>query len=407
MVYPADSANAVYDPLSARSTQDPYPCYAALRVRDPAHRSCLLNSRVFSRHADVDAILRDHRRFSSDPDKFAPSRSGSRVKPEDDARTMLVLDPPNHTRLRALANKAFASGAIDAFEPRIRAIAGELFDGIADPSSFDILRAVAHPFPALVIAEMLGIDGDGRDQIRKWSDSRARLLEPVMESLQTSLQAQVIGRHFRALIKRRREAPKADIVTALAKAEAGGGTLGEQEAVNLLRLLLVTGSESTADFIGNALFALLRHPELLARLRADPGLVPAAVEELLRYDTSIQTAFRNVAENTDFRGVRLRRGERVVLLIGSANRDAAAFADPDRLRLDRPPNSHMTFGRGIHYCIGAPLARLEVRVLLETLLERFESISLLNENESPRFRTGLILRGLHSLPVSAARKRQM
>ena len=395
------SSGAVYNPLSAAVAQDPYPQYADLRERSPVHRSRLMNAWVFSRHADVDTVLRDHRRFSNDPRKRTLSRRQMASLPGPDDYTMLFLDPPDHTRLRALVNKAFTRRAVNALEPHIRGLMNSLLDEV-DPAGFDLMEAVANPLPVIVIAEMLGVPARDRERFRTWSNLRARLLEPTLGPSERAAAAEAgkaLDEYFVPIIQARRAEPESDIVSALAQAEEEGDVLTEREMLNMLRLLLVAGNETTTNLIGNGMLALLRHPDDLERLREDPGLIPGAVEELLRFDSPVQTDFRGALEDCEVNGAPVRRGENVVLLIGAANRDPAAFEEPDRLDIGRAEGSHISFGRGIHHCIGAPLARLEGRIVLEVLLERFASIRLLDER--PAYRGGVVLRGLESLPVAA------
>ncbi len=394
-------SGAVYNPLSARMAQDPYPDYAKLRARSPVHRSRLMNAWVFSRYADVDTVLRDHRRFSNDPRKRDLNRRQQATLPAPDDYTMLFLDPPDHTRLRALVNKAFTRRAVNALEPHIRGVMRTLLDEV-DPAGFDLMEAVANPLPVIVIAEMLGVPPEDRDRFRTWSNRRARLLEPTIGPRDREIAAQAgeaLNEYFVPIIQARRAKPENDIVSALAQAEEEGDVLTEHEMLNMLRLLLVAGNETTTNLIGNGMLALLRNPGELERLRADPSLIPAAVEELLRYDSPVQTDFRGALEDCEVNGSPVRRGENVVLLIGSANRDPEVFEEPDRLDIGRSEGSHISFGRGLHHCIGAPLARLEGRVALEVLLERFTSMRLLADH--PAYRGGVVLRGLESLPVAA------
>ena len=394
-------SGADYNPLSAEMAQDPYPAYATLRERSPVHRSRLMNAWVFSRYADVDTVLRDHRRFSNDPRKRDLNRRQQATLPGPDDYTMLFLDPPDHTRLRALVNKAFTRRAVNALEPHIRGLMDSLLEEV-DPNGFDLMEAVALPLPVIVIAEMLGVPPEDRARFGTWSKQRARLLEPTITPREREVAAragEAFNDYFRPIIQARREEPESDIVSALARAEDQGEVLTEHETLNMLRLLLIAGNETTTNLIGNGMLALLRNPHELERLRADPSLIPAAVEELLRFDSPVQTDFRGALEDCEVNGAPVRKGENIVLLIGSANRDPAEFAEPDRLDIGRSESSHISFGRGIHHCIGAPLARLEGRIVLEVLLERFASIRLLDER--PAYRGGVVLRGLESLPIAA------
>ena len=393
-------SGVVYNPLSTQTAQDPYPVYAALREKNPVHRSRLMNSWLFARHADIDTILRDHRRFGNDPRKGKLSRRQRGNLPRDEEFTMLFLDPPDHKRLRALVNKAFTPKAVNALEPHIRSLLATLLDEIDDPASFDLMQAVAQPLPVIVIAEMLGVPPKDRAQFKVWSDQRARTLEPIIDAQERAASeaaAKALDAYFRPIIQERRAAPQEDIVSALAQAEEEGDRLTEREMLNMLRLLLIAGNETTTNLIGNGVLALLRHPDQLQRLREDPSLIPSAVDELLRFDSPVQTDFRRALEDCEVNGFPLKKRDNIVVLLGAANRDPDVFEDPDRLDVGRGDRSHLSFGRGIHHCIGAPLARLEGRIVLEMLLERFSQISL--SGKQPRFRNSIVLRGLQSLPV--------
>ena len=397
-------SGVAYNPLSDSTAQDPYPVYAALRARAPVHRSRLLNAWLFTRHADVDAILRDHRRFSNDPRKGALTPRQKATLPTPDQFTMLLLDPPDHNRLRALVNKAFTRRAVAALEPRIRGVLASLLDGIEDSAGFDLMQAVAQPLPVIVIAEMLGVPPRDRAQFKIWSARRARLLEPAIGSRERRLAAEAsvaCDAYFRSIIAERRAEPREDILSALVQVEDGGERLSEREMLNMLRLLLVAGNETTTNLIGNGVLALLRNPEQLRRLRDDPGLIPSAVEELLRFDAPVQADFRRVREDCEVNGFPMRRRDNIAVLLGAANRDPDVFKDPDRLDVGRRDGAHLSLGRGIHHCLGAPLARLEGRIVIEMLLERFPRMDLLCER--PRFRKAIVLRGLRSLPVRFAR----
>ena len=390
-----------YNPVARRNTQDPYPAYAALRDRGQAHRSRLLNAWIFGHYRDVDAILRDWQRFSNNGSKAATPGKRT-VMPDPGTPSMLSLDPPDHRRLRSLVSKAFTPRAIDALEPHIRSLMHELLDGIEDLSGFDLMEAVAKPLPVIVIAEMLGVPPEDRARFRGWSDRRARILEPTIgaEEREDAVRAaDALDAYFAPIVEERRADPQDDILSGLAQAEEEGDRLDEREMLTMLRLLLIAGNETTVNLIGNGMLALLRHPEQLQRLRDDPSLIPSAVEELLRYDSPVQLDLRRVVEDCDVNGFPVKRGDDIVLLIGGANRDPEQFEDPDGLDVGRSESSHISFGRGIHACIGAPLARLEARIAIEVLLERFSSIRL--SGPPPRFRGSIVLRGLESLPVAA------
>ena len=395
-------SGAAFNPIASRMLRYPYPTYARLRERSPVHRSRVLNAWVFTRYADVEAILRDFRRFSNRPDSVSPNRRRRRSVPPRVDWTMLFLDPPDHTRLRSLVNQAFTPRVVDALEPHIRAVMHELVDAVDDPAGFDLMRAVAGPLPVIVIAEMLGVPPEDRARFAEWSHDRARILEPLVgarERARADAAGEAFDAYFLPIIQARRREPRDDIISALAQAEEAGDALTERETLTMLRLLLIAGNETTTNLIGNGVLALLEHPAQMRLLREDPSRIPAAVEELLRFDTPVQLDLRGVVEDCEMRGVPLRRGEPAVLALGAANRDPEAFDEPDRLDLTRSRGSNISFGRGIHHCLGAPLARLEARVALEVLLERYASLALCGKR--PPFRRAIVLRGLESLPVSA------
>ena len=389
-----------YNPLAPRTVEDPYPAYAELRTRAPVHRSRLFRGWVFTRHADVTAILGDHRRFSNDPRKGSLPVFRRALLPPPEEYTMLMLDPPDHTRVRALAARAITPGAIAALEPCIRGNLATLLDGIADPAAFDLMESVARPLPLIVFAEMLGVPPEDRATFGSWSAKGARLLEPtigIREWRAGKAACQAFDAYFRRVIRERRTSPRDDMVSALLRARDDEARLSERETLNMLRALLAAGNETSVNLIGNGVLALLDHPEQLERLRADPELIPGAVEELLRFDSPVQTDFRSVLADCEVNGQALRQREHVVLLLGAANRDPELFEDPDRLDVGRRAGAHPSFGSGIHHCLGAPLARLAGRIVLEVLLERFRSMKLAGHR--PRFRPGVVIRGLESLPV--------
>lgn len=392
-----------YNPLSAATVQDPYPVYAALRARSPVHRSRVLNAWLITRHADTDAILRDHRRFGNDPRTGTLSKQQSARLPPTEELSMLLLDPPDHTRLRSLVNKAFTSRAVNALEPRIRTVLASLLNEIDDLAGFDLIDAIARPLPIIVIAEMLGIPPRDRELFKRWSIERARLIEPTISRRERRVAfstLEAFDTYFRAVIKARRAEPRDDLISALVQAHDEHDSLSERETLNMLRLILIAGNETTTNLIGNGVLALLRHRDELERLRAEPELIPSAVEELLRFDSPVQLDTRRVLTDCDIDGIELSERDNVVLALGAANRDPEAFDNPDRLDVGRGIRSHMSFGRGIHHCLGAPLARLEGRIVLEMLLERYRRIRLLADR--PRFRRAVVLRGLSALPVEFA-----
>jgi cytochrome P450 len=395
-------SGVTYNPLAEQVYSDPYPTYAALRRKDPVHWSTLTKAWVLTRYRDVDAVLRNHRVFSNDPRKRVElSGRRARLPSLDTDPSILFLDPPDHTRLRALVSKAFTPNAIEALEPRIRSTMQRLLDNI-DPSGFDLMETVANPLPVIVIAELLGIPPEDRAQFKVWSDHRARALEPTMSAGERELAQQAgndLDLYFMGIINERRKEPRNDLISALVSAEEAGDKLTEREMVVMLRLLLVAGNETTTNLIGNGMLALLRHPEQLRLLREQPDLMASAIQELLRYDSPVQTDVRYVLADHDLDGRPIKPGQALLLLIGAANHDPEAYTEPHRLDITRHEANNLSFGRGIHHCLGAPLARLESRIAFEALLERFADIRLLPDR--PAFKDAIILRGLQELPLAA------
>ncbi|MEE8301655.1 MAG: cytochrome P450 [Candidatus Tectomicrobia bacterium] len=395
-------SGVTYNPLSPRVYNNPYPKYAELRAKDPVHWSALMDSWVLSRYEDVDTILRDHKRFSSDARNRIPTRTRRASIPSADDPSMLFLDPPDHTRLRALVSKAFTPHTIEALQPRIGQIMADLLDQIPDPTSFDLMQAIATPLPVIVIAELLGVPSEDREQFKLWSAQRARILEPTITSQERQVAfqaAEAFNAYFLGIIDQRRAAPRDDLISALVAAEEAGDKLTQSELLIMLRTLLIAGNETTTNLIGNGMLALLRHPDQMQMLRDDPALIAPAVEELIRYDAPVQIDARSVMEDMELHGRCMTKGQGIVMLIGAANHDPDVFKNPAQLDITRDDVSHIGFGRGMHYCLGAPLARLEGRVAFGMLLERFADLRLLTD--APPFRDNVVLRGLATLPVSA------
>jgi pimeloyl-[acyl-carrier protein] synthase len=403
----AMSEALAFNPFLPEVHEDPYPLYHQLRAADPVHRSPL-GFWVLTRHAEVLAVLRDPR-MSRDPrrsERMELLRSSAEVDQllasEEAAPSMLFVDPPDHTRLRALVNKAFTPAAVERLRPRVEAIVAELLDRVAGAGAMDVVEDLAYPLPVTVICELFGVPEPDRDRFRAWSRELVRLLDPLVapDSLERALQARSALRgYLRELIAERRAHPAGDLLTALIAAEDQGRQLSEAELVSMCVLLLVAGHETTVNLIANGTLALLRHPEAFAfGLRADGELPASAVEELLRYDSPVQFTSRHALEDLEIGGRRVRAGETVIAVLGAANRDPAQFPDPDRLDLARAPNRHVAFGGGIHFCLGAPLARVEGRIAIGALLARLPGLEL--GPGAPVRRDTVTLRGLESLPVS-------
>ena len=400
------SETLAFNPFLPEVHEDPYPLYHQLRTEDPVHRSPL-GFWVLTRHADVLAVLRDPR-MSRDPrrsERMELLRASAEVdellSEEEAAPSMLFVDPPDHTRLRALVSKAFTPAAVERLRPRVEAIVAELLDRVAGEGRMDVVEDLAYPLPVTVICELFGVPEADWDRFRAWSRELVRLLDPLVaaDALERALQARLALRgYLRELIATRRVHPTGDLLSALIAAEDQGSQLSEPELVSMCVLLLVAGHETTVNLIANGTLALLRHPEERASLQAGAALPGTAVEELLRYDSPVQFTSRHALADLEVGGRRVRAGETVIAVLGAANRDPAQFPDPDRLDLARAPNRHVAFGGGIHFCLGAPLARAEARIAIGATLARLPGMEL--GPEPPVRRDTVTLRGLSSLPVS-------
>ena len=390
-------ARVSFNPVSSKLRRDPYPIYRKLRERDPVHRSRLFDGWVLSKHADVDAVLRDHQRFANDVRNAVDDLSD---ESRNDVQSILYLDPPDHTRLRSLVSTAFTRGAVEAMQPRIEQIVDDLLDQVGDARRFDAIQALANPLPVIVIAEMVGVPPEDRDRFKGWSSDVAAMVEPRMSRQERGRYQQsreALLEYFDAIVEERRVEPRDDLVSALAAAEEEGAKLSHEELLVTLMLLLVAGNETTTNLIGNGLLALLRHSDQLAHLREDPRLIEPAIEELLRFDSPVQIDSRTALEDLVLGGKSINKGQQVILLIGAANRDPGVFPNPESLDFGRDEHSHLSFGRGIHHCLGAPLARVVGQIAFLKLLERFPHLRLAGR---PRFRNRVVLHGLSSLPVA-------
>jgi cytochrome P450 len=365
---------------------------------------------VLTRYEDVKAACLDLQGFSSDrlTPFFAASPEASRMAALQACLTrwMVFRDPPDHTRLRRLAAKVFHVRSIQALKPGIESTTRWLLERIGERETFDLVADFASPLPALVIMDMLGVPREDLAWLKQCSDEMALFIGSAREARGKYDRADQATREmmafFRALIVARRAEPKGDLLSALVHLEDDGERLSEDELVATCVLLLFAGHETTAHHISNGLQALLRFPRELERLREDPSLAPAAVEELLRYDGPIGAQVRIVQLERSLHGKKLKAGERVFLMMNAANRDPRAFPDPDRLDLTRHGVPHLTFGFGAHICLGFPLARLEGQVALPALLARWRKIAI-EEDRPLRWVDSMVLRGVHELPVKVAR----
>jgi cytochrome P450 len=387
-----------YNPFLPEVRADPYPTYRALREADPVHRSPFMAMWILTRYEDVALVLRDPR-FLADRTQWDGFQELEGVDP---TRSLLSLDPPDHTRMRTLVSKAFTPRMVERLRPQAQAIVDDALAAAAQRGGMELIEDLAYPLPVAVIAGMLGVPREDWPRFRAWSQVLVAGLDPLSireadRIARFTVAQNAIYDYLGGVVAERRRRPADDLISALIAVEERGDALDERELIVMLVLLLVAGHETTVNLIGNGVHALLRNPDQLALLREQPALLDVAVEELLRWDSPVQLTARVVGEDLELGGRALRRGELVMTLLGAANRDPAQFPDPDRLDLARAPNQHLSFGRGIHFCLGAPLARLEGRVAIGELVRRFPDLRLAGEPERGETIT---LRGLRRLPLA-------
>jgi cytochrome P450 len=389
-------ANVVVEHLGADYFSDPYSVHTRLRAQHPVARVIMPGGTpawLITGYAQARSALTDPRLhklpegWRPDPDSLLASLD----------LHMLNLDPPDHERLRKLVNKAFTARRVAELRPRITAITTGLLDDMSTRREVDLLASFAFPLPITVICELLGVPVADRDQFRVWS---ATIVADTTSPEVFEAHATAMTRYFQALIATRRRQPADDLLSALISARDNTDRLSENELLSMAFLLLVAGHETTVNLIASGMLALLLNPGELARLRADRSLLDAAVEELLRYVNPVNNAtFRFTSEPVQIGGVPIGPGEVVLVSLSGANRDPSRYADPDRLDLGRDSGGHLAFGHGIHYCLGAPLARLEAEIAFAGLLERFGSMTLAVPPDELRWRPSTLIHGLESLPV--------
>lgn len=399
------SSMVMFNPFLPSFLVDPYPAYAALRAHDPVHRSLALQLWVVTSYVEAEAVLRDPATYSSDlgvaTSPLAQALNQQRAaSPLGHVMTVLNSDPPTHTRLRGLVNRAFTPRTVEALRGRIEVVTAELLDAAPVDGSFDLMTALAQPLPVIVIAELLGIPAGDRARFKAWSDEIAATTRPMVG------QAAIDGArratteliaYLEPVITRLRAEPGEDLLSALVQAEDAGDRLSHEELLAFAILLLVAGNETTTNLLGNGVLALLREPEQLAALRGDAALLPRAIEEALRFDSPVQTLIRFARRPSELGGHEIKAGESVLVAIGGANRDPRRFANPERLDVTIERERHLAFGLGPHFCLGAPLARLEAEVALSALLARYPALHLAGE---PVRGGTFTLRGVDSLPVA-------
>ncbi|ALV34505.1 cytochrome P450 [Streptomyces sp. CdTB01] len=397
---------AAFDPWDPAFLADPYPVYAELRAAGRVHYFEATDQWLVPHHADVSALLRERRLGRTYLHRFGHEDFGRTAPPAEhepfhtlNDHGMLDLEPPDHTRIRRLVSKAFTPRTVERLKPYVGDLAGKLVDRLVENGGGDLLTDVAEPLPVAVIAEMLGIPESDRAPLRPWSADICGMYElnPSEDTARKAVQASVeFSEYLRELIAERRKEPGDDLISGLIAAHDEGDRLTEQEMISTAVLLLNAGHEATVNATVNGWYALFRNPDQLAALRADHTLVPTAVEELMRYDTPLQLFERWVLDDIEIDGTVIPRGSEIAMLFGSANHDPEVFRDPERLDLTRADNPHISFSAGIHYCIGAPLARIELAASMTALLEKAPTLSL---TEEPRRKPNFVIRGLQGLGV--------
>ncbi|MFD3582780.1 cytochrome P450 [Streptomyces sp. NPDC058683] len=400
---------AAFDPWDPDFLADPYPSYAELRSRGRVQYYEPTDQWLVPHHADVSALLRDRRLGRAYQHRFTHEDFGRTAPPPEhepfhtlNDHGMLDLEPPDHTRIRRLVSKAFTPRTVERLKPYVAKLAGELVDDLVHQGGGDLLADVAEPLPVAVIAEMLGIPEADRAPLRPWSADICGMYElnPSQETAARAVRASVeFSDYLRELIAERRDEPGEDLISGLIEAHDEGDRLTEQEMISTAVLLLNAGHEATVNATVNGWYALFRNPAQLAALRADHSLVPTAVEELMRYDTPLQLFERWVLDEIEIDGTTIPRGAEIAMLFGSANHDPEVFHHPGELDLTRSENPHISFSAGIHYCIGAPLARIELAASMTALLEKAPKLSLAEE---PQRKPNFVIRGLEGLRVTSA-----
>ncbi len=401
------TSEPLFDPLSPDFIRNPYPAYERLRTTDPMHVTTY-GAFVASRHAEVSQVLRD-KRFGKDFVDRSIRRYGPDIMNEPIFRSMshwmLQQDPPDHTRLRGLVVKAFTARRVEDMRPRIQEVVDQTIDAVIDRGHMDLIEDFAFRLPVTIICDMLGIPEDHREMFYKGSRDGGRILDPVPLTPEEIAQANagnaMAKMYFEQLFELRRRNPGSDLTTQLVQAEEGGNKLTNEELTANIILLFGAGHETTVNLIGNGVLALHRNPDQLALLKDNLSLMPNAIEEFLRYDSSVQLTGRAALQDIDdLGGKTIPKGESVLCLLGSANRDPAVYPDrPDRLDITRPNVRPLSFGGGIHHCLGAQLARIEAEIAIATLLRRLPDLRLDDAN-NPEWRPTFVLRGLKRLPAS-------
>jgi cytochrome P450 len=386
--------------VTSEKDLDPFPWYRQMRAQSPVAYDEQRGLWGVFLYGDVQRVLSDYAIFSS---QRGPREFRAQAARHPLGASLINTDPPRHRQLRTLVNQAFTPRAVARLEPRIREIVDTLLDAVLDQGRMDVVNDLAYPLPVIVIAEMLGIPAEDREQFKCWSDAvvSGASAQPADREQAGQLRMDM-GMYFLRVLEERRRQPQDDLISALLAAEVEGERLNEIELLGFCMLLLVAGNETTTNLLSNAILCFDEAPEVYSRMRAEPDLLSGAIEEVLRFRSPVQAMERVTAVETEVSGVRIPADERVVAYIGSANRDEAQFPDADRFDIARTPNRHLAFGHGLHFCLGAPLARLEARIALAAMLERLHDIERVRDADLEPLRSSIVY-GPRRLPVTFRR----
>ncbi|MDQ0208809.1 cytochrome P450 family protein [Alkalicoccobacillus murimartini] len=385
--------------------RNPYPIFKRLRQEDPIRKTMLPSGHytwIVTTYKDAETILKDKRfikdytnlmEFEKEEDRYAHTSIF--------ARNMLFADLPDHRRLRGLVQQAFTPKVIEELRPRIQEITDDLLDQVEQNGKMNLIDDFAFPLPIIVICEMLGVPSEDRDQFRMWSNTLIESTGDPEDTEKVMLHMQQFTQYLTDWVATRRHEPKEDLVSKLIHAEEEGDRLSEQELYGVIALLIMAGHETTVNLISNGVLALLNHPDQLEALRKDPSLIKPAIEEFLRFDGPVEfSTDRWAIETIEIGGQMIQKGDHVLVALNSANRDESVFNDPDLFDITRDSSKHLAFGKGIHFCLGAPLARLEAEIAVGTLLNRLTNLKLNVEEHKLIWRPSLIIRGLEELPIT-------
>ena len=398
----------IHDNLSAPDViADPYPYFHQLRAEDPVHWNPLWGGWILTRHDDVQASFQDRRLSADRMSPFMASlkkEEARELQPSYQifSKWMVFTDPPQHTRLRMLVNKAFTPRRVESLRPRIQAIVDELLDRVIPAGRMELIHDFAYLLPVTVIAELLGVPARDHENIKKWSDEITLFIFGAIGVPDRRQRAQLamlaLASYLKAVIAERRQQPQDDLISALIAAQEQDDALTDDEIVSTCALVLFGGHETTTNLISSSVHALLKNPEQKRKLAEDPSLISTAVEEFLRYDGPSKSMVRLALEDFELRGKQIKKGQRLLLIQSAANHDPERFADPDSLDITRQPNPHVAFGYGIHFCLGAPLARVETAITITTILRRLPKLRL--TADALEWHPTIVSRALKALPVA-------